>query len=156
MGMIRLTVLVAAVLVHPSASLAQTIPNTGVIVHGLVYFASGSTEPFTSGPIDPIEHLAPKVWPTAHVLVSGYADTLGSREANKLLSLARARSVADRLVALGVEPQSITLESCGEANLAKPTADEVNEPLNRRVYFDWQLGPFADRNRCEMHPYQQR
>ncbi|WP_354074364.1 OmpA family protein [Brevundimonas sp. 1080] len=154
--MIRLTILVAAVLAHPSASPAQTAPNTGVIVHGLVYFASGSAEPLAPGPIDPIKHLAPRVWPTAHVLVSGYADTLGSREANKLLSLARARAVADRLVSLGVKPQSITLESCGEANLAKPTADEVSEPLNRRVYFDWQLGPYQDRNRCEMQPYQQR
>lgn len=154
--MTRLPVLVAAVLAHATATSDQTAPDTRFIVHGLVYFASGSTEPLASGPIDTIEHLAPKVWPTAYVLVTGYTDALGSREANHRLSLARARAVADRLVSLGVEPQSITLESCGETNLAKPTADEVSEPLNRRVYFDWQLGPYAKRNRCELHRYEQR
>lgn len=149
-------VLAAAAVVHGSATSVQAASDTGLIVHGLVYFASRSTEPLASGPIDPITHLAPRIWQNAHVLVTGYADTLGSRESNQRLSLARARAVADRLVSLGVKPASITLEGCGESNLAKATADEVSEPLNRRVWFDWQIDPVSERNRCILYPYTQR
>ena len=44
--------------------------------------------------------------------------------------------VADALVAQGVNGGVIALDGKGETNLAKPTADGVREPLNRRATID--------------------
>jgi outer membrane protein OmpA-like peptidoglycan-associated protein len=67
------------------------------------------------------------------VLVVGYADTSGSAAYNVGLSNRRARTVADALVAQGVNGGVIALDGKGETNLARPTADGVREPLNRRA-----------------------
>lgn len=66
------------------------------------------------------------------VVVSGNTDTSGSSAYNQALSERRARAVRDGLVANGVSPDAIRMESYGETNLAKATADGVREPLNRR------------------------
>ncbi|MBT8471946.1 MAG: OmpA family protein [Marinicaulis sp.] len=66
------------------------------------------------------------------VVVSGNTDTSGSSAYNKLLSERRARVVRDALIANGVPADSIRTEAYGEDNPAKPTADGVREPLNRR------------------------
>ena len=66
--------------------------------------------------------------------VYAYADTLGTREDNERLSQARADAVARELIRLGIRWDDIELHSRGESELARPTADEVAEPLNRRVY----------------------
>ncbi|AQR63015.1 cell envelope biogenesis protein OmpA [Brevundimonas sp. LM2] len=67
------------------------------------------------------------------VLVVGYADTSGSAAYNVGLSNRRARTVADALVSNGVNGGVIALDGKGETNLARPTADGVREPLNRRA-----------------------
>jgi len=70
------------------------------------------------------------------VLVVGYTDTSGSPAYNLGLSNRRSRTVADALVAQGVNGGVIALDGKGETNLAKPTADGVREPLNRRATID--------------------
>jgi len=70
------------------------------------------------------------------VLVVGHADTSGSAAYNVGLSNRRARTVADALVAQGVNGGVISLDGKGETALAKPTADGVREPLNRRATID--------------------
>lgn len=70
------------------------------------------------------------------VLVVGYTDTSGSAAYNLGLSNRRSRTVADALVAQGVNGGVIALDGKGETNLAKPTADGVREPLNRRATVD--------------------
>jgi len=67
------------------------------------------------------------------VLVVGYADTSGSAAYNVGLSNRRARTVADSLVSMGVAGGVIALDGKGETALARPTADGVREPLNRRA-----------------------
>lgn len=67
------------------------------------------------------------------VVVAGNTDTSGSSAYNQALSERRARSVRDGLIANGVSADRIRLEAFGESNLAKPTADGVREPLNRRA-----------------------
>ena len=67
------------------------------------------------------------------ILVVGHTDTSGNAAYNLGLSNRRARTVADALVAQGVNGGVISLEGVGEANLAVPTADGVREPLNRRA-----------------------
>lgn len=129
-------------------------PRPGPLVHGYVYFGSGSADPIRRTDIDPIDYLGPRVPPTAFVVVRGQTDTLGGAEANEWLARRRALAVADLLVLHGVGPEQITLEVCGERILNRPTADGVSEQLNRFVHFDWnaerrstsQLG-------CPMEPY---
>ncbi|MNS58940.1 Outer membrane protein precursor [compost metagenome] len=70
------------------------------------------------------------------VLIVGYTDTSGSPAYNLGLSNRRSRTVADALVAQGVNGGVIALDGKGETNLAKPTADGVREPLNRRATID--------------------
>jgi outer membrane protein OmpA-like peptidoglycan-associated protein len=66
------------------------------------------------------------------VIVSGNTDTSGSSAYNQALSERRARVVREALIANGVSADAIRTEAFGETNLAKPTADGVREPLNRR------------------------
>ena len=67
------------------------------------------------------------------ILVVGHADTSGSAAYNVGLSNRRSRTVADALVAQGVNGGVISLDGKGETALARPTADGVREPLNRRA-----------------------
>lgn len=66
------------------------------------------------------------------VVVSGNTDTSGGSAYNQALSERRGRVVRDALIANGVPADRIRVEAYGETNLAKPTADGVREPLNRR------------------------
>ncbi|MBY8974352.1 OmpA family protein [Rhodobacteraceae bacterium NNCM2] len=65
--------------------------------------------------------------------IVGYTDTVGSASYNQTLSERRARRVAEALVDRGVSPDGMTLAGRGKTDLAVPTADQVREPLNRRV-----------------------
>ncbi len=66
------------------------------------------------------------------VVVEGNADRSGGSAYNQTLSLRRANIVRDALIANGVPAEMIRSEAYGEENPAKPTADGVREPLNRR------------------------
>ena len=67
------------------------------------------------------------------VVVQGNADRSGNSAYNQGLSERRAGVVSDALVANGVDGDDISTEAFGEDNPAKPTADGVREPLNRRT-----------------------
>ena len=67
------------------------------------------------------------------VVVAGNTDTSGGSAYNQALSQRRAEAVRAGLIANGVAADRIRLEAFGETNLAKPTADGVREPLNRRA-----------------------
>ena len=70
------------------------------------------------------------------ILVVGHADTSGSAQYNEGLAQRRARTVADALVARGVNSGALRVDARGERDLARPTADGVREPLNRRAVID--------------------
>jgi outer membrane protein OmpA-like peptidoglycan-associated protein len=67
------------------------------------------------------------------ILVSGHADRVGTDDYNAKLSRLRAVAIADALAQAGVAIQATTVESFGELRPAVVTADDVNEPSNRRV-----------------------
>ena len=67
------------------------------------------------------------------VTVIGHTDRKGSNESNLLLSLSRAESVRDILIAGNVSRQIIQVVSRGELEPEVVTEDNVAEPLNRRV-----------------------
>jgi len=68
-----------------------------------------------------------------HWAVTGHADRAGSEAYNMELSLRRANAVRAALVARGVSPDSITVAGRGETEPDVPTADGVEEQVNRRV-----------------------
>jgi OmpA-OmpF porin, OOP family len=70
------------------------------------------------------------------ILVVGHADTSGSAQYNEGLAMRRGRTVADALVARGVNSGVLRVDGRGERELARPTADGVREPLNRRATID--------------------
>lgn len=71
--------------------------------------------------------------PGADIIVTGHTDTRGNGPNNDTLSLRRAQEVRQMLVQRGFPVQRIEAAGRGERDLIVPTADEVNEPRNRRV-----------------------
>lgn len=69
----------------------------------------------------------------APVSVTGFTDTTGTPQYNLRLSKRRAETVADAMVASGVDAGRITTDGVGENNLLVPTGDGVAEPQNRRA-----------------------
>jgi hypothetical protein len=74
------------------------------------------------------------------LFISGHTDTVGDAEVNQRLSLARARSLAERLRDLGVQVP-ILYTGFGEEHLAVKTADEVDQPRNRRALYILAVNP---------------
>ncbi|WP_082702208.1 OmpA family protein [Pseudacidovorax intermedius] len=71
--------------------------------------------------------------PGSDVVITGHTDTRGAAAANDALSLARAQLLQRMLVARGFAANRIEAAGRGERELAVPTADNVDEPRNRRV-----------------------
>lgn len=69
----------------------------------------------------------------AEIAVIGHTDRVGPLEYNDTLSLKRAERVRKDFVERGIPTGSINVAGRGEREPVVPTADEVNEPRNRRV-----------------------
>lgn len=67
------------------------------------------------------------------MVITGHTDTVGSGASNDLLSAQRAQQVRQMLAERQFPPARIEAAGRGERELAVPTADEVDEPRNRRV-----------------------
>lgn len=69
------------------------------------------------------------------VLVTGHTDDTGTAEYNIALSEKRARSVADFLARLGIDPASLRVVPRGEEEAT--ATDEASRAEERRVDFQW-------------------
>ena len=67
------------------------------------------------------------------ISATGHADRAGPEDYNMALSLRRADSVREALIAGGVSADKITVAGRGESEPAVPTPDGVKEQANRRV-----------------------
>lgn len=76
---------------------------------------------------------AAKAGARTRVSVSGHADRSGSDQYNMALSLRRANTVKNALVAQGIPANQIVVVGNGETQPLVQTADGVQEPQNRRV-----------------------
>ena len=71
--------------------------------------------------------------PAAEVVVIGHTDRVGGQKRNDELSLQRARRVKELLIPLGIPETRIVIAGRGEREPVVATADNVDEPKNRRV-----------------------
>lgn len=71
--------------------------------------------------------------PASEVMVIGHTDRVGSTEGNDRLSLKRAELIRSVLIESGVDAGKLEAVGRGERDPLVPTADEVDEPKNRRV-----------------------
>lgn len=107
-----------------------------------VNFASGSAEipaddqPMLRARLAEIRETDERVreWVEVKLYVGGYTDTVGSAADNQRLSEARARAIASFFVAEGVS-FPVYYQGFGESALAVQTADDTDEPANRRAVF---------------------
>lgn len=67
------------------------------------------------------------------IVVTGHTDTMGTLERNDDLSRRRAQEVRQMFADRGFPAYRIQAVGRGERHLIIPTADEVEEPRNRRV-----------------------
>ena len=99
-----------------------------------VYFVFGKDEltPESLAQFDRIKaELAAR--PAPEVVVIGHTDRVGAVDYNDALSLKRAETVREALIAAGIQASQIEAAGRGEREPVVPTADEVAEPRNRRV-----------------------
>lgn len=101
-----------------------------------VTFATGSAA-INPGFLDTLNSVAESLiqYPNSLIDVYGFTDTTGSTATNQRLSEQRAQAVADYIAARGVARSRLATKGYGETYeyLRVKTADNVNEPLNRRV-----------------------
>lgn len=73
--------------------------------------------------------------PAVVVRIEGHTDGSGSAESNLALSQARARSVMDSLMVLGIAAERLSATGFGETRPKVPDTTEENRAVNRRVEF---------------------
>ncbi|MFK5985396.1 MAG: OmpA family protein [Pseudomonadota bacterium] len=100
----------------------------------ILYFVSGTTH-LTDESQQLIEKIIADVKSREFfdVFIDGHTDTLGATEVNYRLALKRAQMVNVFFGNKIAKPEKVQVTSHGEGNLLIKTADEVDEPRNRRV-----------------------
>jgi len=100
----------------------------------LLYFITGTDEltPESKGELTKVL-AAMRERPQPDVLVTGHTDTVGDAAANDRLSAQRAERVKGYLVDIGIPADRIRTAGRGERELLISTADNIEEPRNRRV-----------------------
>jgi outer membrane protein OmpA-like peptidoglycan-associated protein len=100
----------------------------------VLYFVTGTDELTDSSKGElPKVLAAMRERPQPDVIVTGHTDTVGDVGANDRLSAQRAERVKSSLVEIGIAAERIRTAGRGERELLIPTADNVEEPRNRRV-----------------------
>jgi len=122
-----------AVMTPPLSKTGTANPDQAPVSY-MVFFNLGSTK--LSDQDQNTVAQAAQVYKTkanARVMVTGYADTVGSPSANMALSQQRANVVKNLLVQSGVPAAAITTAASGDTGLLVETAAQTNQPKNRRV-----------------------
>ena len=100
-----------------------------------VYFSTGKADLTTNSEAQVANVITLlKAFPTATVKVGGYTDNTGDAAVNQKVSTDRAKSVADKLIAGGVEASRIESEGYGAQHFVCPANDSDEcKAQNRRV-----------------------
>jgi len=76
-----------------------------------------------------------KTNPNVKVSIEGHTDLTGTAAHNQTLSEARAKTVLDTLVSLGIAPDRLTSKGFGESRPKVQGSDDAANAINRRVEF---------------------
>ena len=100
----------------------------------ILYFMSDTTElsPVSQQQLPQILSII-KDRPVPDIGVIGHTDRTATDEYNHQLSLKRASTIRDSIVSGGIQPHVVEVTGHGENDPLIQTADDVSEPLNRRV-----------------------
>lgn len=100
----------------------------------LLYFQVGGNQ-LTESSLADFERIRKEVGERAasEIVVIGHTDRVGPAEGNDALSKRRADAIREQLIGTGVSPTKIEAIGRGERDPLVPTADDVDEPKNRRV-----------------------
>jgi outer membrane protein OmpA-like peptidoglycan-associated protein len=100
----------------------------------LLYFITAKDEltAESTGDLDKVL-LDMRTRPVPDIVVTGHTDTVGTGEYNDKLSMQRAERVKAFLMGIGIPPDRIQIAGRGKRELLVPTADNIDEPRNRRV-----------------------
>jgi outer membrane protein OmpA-like peptidoglycan-associated protein len=100
----------------------------------LLYFVTGSDE-LTEDSKSELQKILDEIKnrPYPDILVIGHTDTVGELEGNDRQSAQRAEPMKSYLIGIGVPQDRIRVAGRGEREPLIPTADNVDEPKNRRV-----------------------
>ena len=109
-----------------------TVPKT-FIFDNLNFEHGGTTLTAASAPTVADLTRVVLAYPSAQVKLVGYTDTTGDQAANKDLSLARAKAVADLLARGGVPASRISTDGMGSANPVAPNDTDEGRAKNRRI-----------------------
>jgi outer membrane protein OmpA-like peptidoglycan-associated protein len=100
----------------------------------MLYFVTGTDELTEESKADLQKILeALKQRPVPDVYVIGHTDTVGELRGNDSLSAQRAETVKGFLIGIGIPAERILTAGRGKREPIVPTADNVDEPRNRRV-----------------------
>ena len=117
------------------AAMQATATQRGAVVSlGDVFFEVDSAELSARG-IARAGEIADyiKSVPTSRILIEGHADATGDAAYNLKLSVDRAETLANVLVAYGVNPDAILFTGAGESEPVASNATPLGRQLNRRV-----------------------
>ena len=100
----------------------------------LLYFVTATDELTEASKKELKQILAElKQRPVPDIMVVGHTDTVGELETNDLLSAQRAERVKGYLIEIGIPAAQIQTAGRGKREPLVPTADNIDEPRNRRV-----------------------
>lgn len=101
----------------------------------VVRFETGSATQLTTESLAVIAQLKAALasWPAPQLTVVGHTDRAGTAQSNDVLSLKRAQTVGEQLIALGISANSLETAGRGEREPLVPTEDGVANAANRRV-----------------------
>ena len=105
-----------------------------------VMFATNSTR-LTKSSYPALRELADTLTsnPELNLKIEGHTDNIGSPEYNMKLSLQRAESVRKELIAMGVDPATVSVAGYGDKDPAEGNNTGEGRAKNRRVVFVFQL-----------------
>jgi outer membrane protein OmpA-like peptidoglycan-associated protein len=74
-----------------------------------------------------------KAYPNVELKIGGYTDNTGDPKANQKLSEARAKTVMNEMVAMGIDAKRLTAEGYGDKHPVASNDTEEGKALNRRI-----------------------
>lgn len=121
----------------------QDTRGTVITLSGSVIFPSGKSEllPGARGKLSEVATALTQGDASSKIVVEGHTDSVGSAEMNQALSLRRAESVRDELVAQGLPAERVTVQGFGPTRPVAENTTPAGRANNRRVEIVVQPAP---------------